>query len=75
MNFLLLILAFAGIAACDLPGMIKEKQWNSLAVYCIVFLLVLTLGLCIAAGVKVPSPIKAVQAFYRDVLGLSFKLS
>ena len=73
MNLLLVFLAFAGIGAIDLPDMVRNKRWRDLVVYSIIFLLVLALGVLVASGVKVPSPIKAIQAFYQDVLGLSFK--
>ncbi|WP_195376844.1 hypothetical protein [Anaerotruncus rubiinfantis] len=75
MNLLFVCFAFAGIAAIDLPGMIKKKRWRNLIIYGVIFLLVLLLGLLIALDIKVPSPIKAIQMFYRDVLGLSFKPS
>jgi len=75
MNLLLVFMAFAGIAALDLPGMVKNKRWRDLAVYSAIFLLVLGLGTLMALGVEIPSPIKAIQAFYRDVLHLSFKMS
>ncbi|HWS29225.1 MAG TPA: hypothetical protein VN512_03815 [Clostridia bacterium] len=73
MNLLLVILLFAGIAVAELPKMVKNKRWRDLTIYSVVFVLVFALGILIASGVKVPSPIKAVQAFYRDVLGLTFK--
>lgn len=75
MNLLLVFLAFAGIGAFDVPSMIKDKRWRDLTIYGILFVLVLALGVLVASGIKVPSPIKAVQAFYRDVLGLTFKPS
>ncbi|CAB1252786.1 conserved protein of unknown function [Ruminococcaceae bacterium BL-6] len=75
MNLLLVLIAFAGIAAIDVPGMVKSKRWHDLTVYSILFLLVLVLGILVALDVKVPSPIKAIQAFYRDILHLSFKIS
>lgn len=75
MNLALVLLAFTGIGVVNLPQMVKSKRWRDLIIYCIIFLLAFTLGLLIAMGVKVPSPIKAIQAFYRDVLGLSFKMS
>lgn len=74
MNLLLVVVAFAGIGALDLPQMIKNKRWRDLGVYSVIFLLVFVLGMFVASGAKVPSPIKAAQAFYQDVLGLSFKL-
>ncbi len=75
MNILLVLSCFAGVAALDLPAMIKGKLWRELFIYSAIFLLVLALAVLVAQGVKVPSPIKAAQAFYRDVLHLSFKPS
>jgi len=71
-NLLLVLIGFAGIAAVNLPGLIKKKQRRDLAVYSVVFVLVLALGVLAALGVDIPSPIKAIQAFYRDVLHLTF---
>lgn len=75
MNILLVVLAFAGIGAMDVPRMVQNRRWRDLIAYSVFFALVLALGILVASGVKVPSPIKAIQAFYRDVLGLSFKPS
>lgn len=75
MKILLVVLAFAGIGAMDVPHMVKNKRWHDLIAYSIFFALVLTLGILVASGVKVPSPIKGIQALYRDILGLSFKPS
>ncbi|MBE6828577.1 MAG: hypothetical protein E7519_00045 [Ruminococcaceae bacterium] len=75
MNLLLVIIVFIGIALLDLPDMIKNKRWRDLAIYSVIFLLVFVLGTLMAFDVKVPSPIKAIQAFYQNVLHLSFKAS
>ncbi|MEA4893110.1 MAG: hypothetical protein VB085_11200 [Peptococcaceae bacterium] len=74
MNFLLVLIAFAGIAAHDLPGMVKNKRWRDLAVYSVIFLLVPGLGMLVALNINVPSPIKAIQVLYQN-MGLSFKKS
>ena len=72
MKILLVLAGFAIIAAADLPGMIRNGLRRDLICYSAVFLLVLILAVLMALGVGVPSPIKALQAFYRDVLHLSF---
>ncbi|WRS27794.1 hypothetical protein U6B65_01300 [Oscillospiraceae bacterium MB08-C2-2] len=72
MNILLVLLAFAGIGAMDIPHMVAGKRWRDLVVYSILFLLVLTLGMIVAMDIRLPSTIKVIQAFYRDVLGWSF---
>lgn len=73
MNLLLVFSGFAVIAAIDLPGLIKNKLWRDLTIYSVIFLSVLALAVLIALDVGIPSPIKAAQAFYRDILHLSFK--
>lgn len=75
MRLLMVFIGFAAMAAINLPGMIKKKLWRDLVVYLLFFLAVLTLAILMALGIKVPSPIKAVQAFYRDILHLSFQIS
>ncbi len=75
MNLLLVLAGMAIIAAINLPGLIKNRQWHDLTVYTVIFLLVLTLAVLMAVGVRLPSPIKAAQKFYQDVLHLSFKKS
>lgn len=75
MNFFLVLMGFAGIAVINLPGMVKNKQWRDIAVYSAVFLLIFTFGVLLSLDAKVPSPIKAIQTFFRDVLHLSFKTS
>ncbi|PYG86899.1 hypothetical protein LY28_02519 [Ruminiclostridium sufflavum DSM 19573] len=73
MNLLLVCIAFICIAALEVPYMVKNKQWYSLTVYSVLLVSVFVLGALVASGIKVPSPIKAAQAFYKDILGLSFK--
>lgn len=75
MNLFLVIISFAAIAAIELPGMVKKKQWRDVVLYSIVFVPVLALAVLMAFDMKIPSPIKAIQTFYRDVLGLSFKIA
>jgi hypothetical protein len=73
MSPLMVILTFAVIAAINLPRMIKNKQWHDVIVYSAIFALVFALAMAMALGAKIPSPIKAAQVFYRDILHLSFK--
>lgn len=74
MNLLLVVIAFTGIAFFDLPGMVKNRRWHNLIVYSALFLSVFVLGVLMTLDINVPSPIKAAQAFYRDILGLSFRI-
>lgn len=73
MNLLLVIFCFAAIAITNVPVLVKNKRWRDLGVYSAFYLAVLTLAVLVALNVKVPSPIKAAEHFYRDVLHLSFK--
>lgn len=75
MNLLLVLSGFALIAGIDLPGLVKKQLWHDLVIYAVMFLLVLLLALLVVLDVKVPSPILAIQAFYRDVLHLSFSIT
>lgn len=75
MNLLLVCAAFVFIAVLEVPYMIKHKQWYNLTVYSVLFLLIFAIGVLVALGVTIPSPIKAAQEFYKNVLGLSFKAS
>lgn len=71
----MIVATFAIIAAINLPRMIKNKQWHDVIVYSTMFALVFALAMAMALGVKIPSPIKAAQSFYKDILHLNFKPS
>lgn len=75
MKLLICFAGFAVIAASDLPKLIKQKQRRELIIYALIFLLVLAFAVLVVLDVKMPSVIKMVQSFYRDVLHLSFKIS
>lgn len=75
MNIVLLVTCFCGMAAMDLSGIIHEKQWRDLIIYGIFFVLVFALGMAVVMGIKVPSPIRAIQKFLQDVVHLSFQNS
>lgn len=75
MNLWTVAIGFSVIAAINLPRMIKNKQWHDVILYSVVFVLVLALAVVMALDVEMPSPIKALQSFYRDILHLSFKPS
>lgn len=73
MNMTVLLLIFAGIAALDVPGMVKSRQWRNLMIYAVLFLPILALGIMATMNIPIPSPIKAIQSFYQNVLHLTFK--
>jgi hypothetical protein len=73
--FAVCIICFAAIAAIDVPKIVRGKRWRELIMYALVFLPVFALGIVLSTGTVIPSPIKTIQSFYRDVLHLSFKAS
>lgn len=73
MKLLVVLTGFAVIAAINLPGIIKRRIRRELIIYSTIFVLVFVLAVLVTVGVRIPSPIKAIQAFYRDVLHMSFK--
>lgn len=75
MKLMVVVIGFAVVAAVNVPGMVKEKLWKELLKYAAMFLVVFALAVLVALDVNVPSPIKGLMTFYRDVLHLSFKMS
>ena len=73
MTLCLIGLAFVLMALFDVPSMVRNKEWKNLVVYSVIFLFVLTIGVLISFSVEIPSPIKAIQFFYENILHLSFK--
>ncbi len=69
----LLIIAFAGIALYEVPGLVRKKYWREFAVFSFFFLLAFVLALLQTVGVKIPSPIKGIQYVIKDILHLSYK--
>jgi len=75
MKLLMCLAGLAAIAAVDFPKIIKQKQRRELTIYMAIFLLVLALAVFVSLDTNIPSPVKMIQSFYRDVLHLSFKTS
>jgi len=68
----LLLLAFICIAWLDVPKLMKAKQWKELVVFSLFFITAFTMSLLLVLGVKIPSPILAIQYFIEDVLHLHY---
>jgi hypothetical protein len=62
LNTLLVIMAFAAIAAHEIPKMLKGKLYRELAVFSVVLGLGFAVALMHALGVRVPNPFKAMDA-------------
>ncbi len=72
-----LVLSAVGLGLvliADLPAILKRKDRRELIVYALIFLLMLVPGLLFLYGSGQPSPVKLLQTFFRDILGLSFKI-
>jgi hypothetical protein len=74
MSLLLSAVGLGLVLIADLPAILKRKDKRELIVYSVILLLVLVSGLVFLYGARLPSPVKLLQSFYRDILGLSFKI-
>lgn len=68
----LIILVFGVIAVTDVPKLIRLSKAKDIVVYAILFTVALILSLLLSLGVELPSPMLAVQAFMKEVLGLHY---
>lgn len=73
MKVVFVIVVFMVIALLDVPNLIKSKEWKELAVFSFFFITGFSLAFLIAIGVKLPSPILAVQNFIEEGLNLHYK--
>ena len=69
----LLFGAFAVIAACELPSLIREKQWRGLAAFAVLYSIALVYAVMLTMGMSPPSPIRGVLYLIRDVLHLRYQ--
>jgi len=70
MIFLLLI--YALIIIISVPGLIKRREWRELAAFSILYIVAFVLGLLYALDIPIPSPMKGLQHFIVDVLGIKY---
>lgn len=69
----LLIAVFIVIALYEIPDLSRKKYWCELAAFSFFMLLVLVLSLLLTIGVKIPSPMKGIEYFYKEILDLHYK--
>lgn len=69
----LTLAAFLVIAYANVPEMLRKKRWKDLAVYSLFFLAALTMGILLALGVEIPSPIAGTQYIIKDLLHLNYQ--
>lgn len=56
MLFALIVVIMLGIAAFDMPPMIKHGQWKEIRAYSVLWIVGIVLGILQAAGVALPNP-------------------
>lgn len=61
---MLLVLAFAAIAAIEVPGMLKKKQWGELAAFTVILALTFGLSAAMTLRVKVPNPTRLLMQIF-----------
>lgn len=69
---ILVFVIFILLALSDFPKLVKEKKWYEVSVLSGFYVFVTTLTVLYAAGVTLPSPVKGIQYFIVDVLGLGY---
>lgn len=69
---ILLLLVFVIVALRDAPELIRRKHWKELAVYSVLFLLAFVVAFLQVTGVEIPSPIKQIQFFLKNILHLYY---
>jgi hypothetical protein len=68
----LLILAFIGVAAIEVPGLIRKKYMRELVVFSLFLLSAFILAFLQVIGVKIPSPVDGIEAMIK-MLNLDYK--
>lgn len=70
MIFLLLI--YALVALLNIPQLVRKKEWRDLTAFLVFYTTALVLGLLYVLDIPVPSPMKGLQYFISDVLGIKY---
>jgi len=67
-----LLLIYALILIINLPGLIKKREGKELAAFLVLYVIGFVLGLLYVLDIPIPSPMKALQHFIVDVLGIKY---
>ncbi|MGI6161855.1 MAG: hypothetical protein ACOYJD_07470 [Christensenellales bacterium] len=70
---LLAVIAFAVIAAMDVPRLIALKRWKDVAVYGTLFAAAFALVILQIYGQQIPSPIDAIEKLFREVIQVYYE--
>jgi len=69
---ILLILIYGFIIIVNVPGLIKRKEWKELIAFSVLYVIAFALGLMYVLDIPIPSPMKGLQHFFVDILGLEY---
>lgn len=58
---LFLLLTFAGMGLLEIPPLIRQRQWQELAAFSVLWALGLALSLTQALGLKLPNPTRGIE--------------
>ncbi len=72
MTLTLLLAGIAALIMMDVPQLVNKRQWGELTVFSVLLTAGVTLMLLQHFGVNVPSPIKGIEYFLKEVLKLSY---
>lgn len=64
---ILLVLAFLGMIALEVPGLVKKKAWRELAAFSFFLLLGFALALPQVLDLEAPNPSDAIEALYKPL--------
>lgn len=66
----MLILAFAVIAAYEIPEIIRRREWKELVVFGVLLITGFTISLLQTIGVRVPNPVKGIELIIKKMSNL-----
>ncbi|MGB9866353.1 MAG: hypothetical protein ACPLPR_00380 [Bacillota bacterium] len=67
---LLVVAILAGVAAVQVPPLVKNKMWRELAAFTVYMLLGAALCIPQAMGIRLPNPTKTIEAIFRPLAEL-----
>ena len=67
MSVILLIVDGVAVAAYEVPGMVRQKQWGEMAAFSVFLLAGLTLSILMILNVKVPNPTRLIDAIFEPL--------
>lgn len=68
---IVLIATFLGIAALEVPGLIKRNLWRELGVFLLVWVMAFTFSLLLALNVDLPNLVEVIEFLAKKAAGLA----